>query len=336
MTSVSKSDSATTPEPPRQLVRTRARRRGYGAVALLLLIAVAGSLPWWGVDSHVLSVGYTVAFYAAVAQSWNLMSGFTGYISFAHGALVGIGSYTGILAMNAGGNLFVAVLAGGASAVAASVLIGLPSLRLRGIAFAFATIFFQAAMLLVVQKAVPVTGGSQGLASRAIVPLENLFLAMVLIAGLASLLVYALRRARIGLRMLTIREDETAARTIDIRTVPLKLSAFATSALFAGGAGAVHGFFLATVFPQNVFHLRTSLEPLVLALIGGAGSTFGPLVMAAIYGIAQDALQSLGSELHLAMLGLILVVAVLFARNGLAELTTQWWRRRRERRSRDD
>ncbi|MQA03764.1 MAG: hypothetical protein GEV07_13935 [Streptosporangiales bacterium] len=335
MTSVSKTDSATAQEPPRSSGGTRSRRRGYGAVVLLLATAVAGSLPWWGVDTHVLSVGYTVAFYAAVAQSWNLMSGFTGYISFAHGALVGIGTYAGILAMNAGGNLLTAVLAGALAAVAASVLIGLPSLRLRGIAFAFATIFFQAAMLLVVQKAGPITGGSEGLAARAIVSLEDLFVTMVAIAGIASVLVYALRRARLGLRLLTIREDETAARTIDVKTVQLKLGAFATSALFAGAAGAVHGFFLATVFPQNVFHLRTSLEPLVLALIGGAASTVGPLVMAAVYGISQDALQSLGSELHLAMLGVILVVAVLFARNGLADLATRLWRRLRERGNRD-
>lgn len=335
MTSLSNADSGTAEGTAvKPSTAARSRNRLLGPLLLVLVILVACSLPWWGVDSHVLSIGYTVAFYAAVAQSWNLMSGFTGYISFAHGALVGIGSYAGILTMNAGGNLGMAMLAGAAVAMTASVLIGLPSLRLRGIAFAFATIFFQAAILLIAQKAIPVTGGSEGLAARTIVPLEDLFVSMVLVAGVASLLVYGLRRARLGLRLLTIREDETAAGTIGVKTVPLKLSAFATSALFAGAAGAVHGFFLATVFPQNVFHLRTSLEPLVLALIGGSASTAGPLVMAAIYGISQDALQSLGSELHLTLLGVILVVAVLFARNGLADLAGRWRRRLRERSNR--
>ena len=315
--------------PPSRITRSRSRSRGFGALAVLLIMVVACSLPVWGLDSYTISIAYTVAFYAAVAQSWNLMSGFTGYISFAHGALVGVGSYAGILAMNAGGGLLLAVLAGAATAVVASLLIGLPSLRLRGIAFAFATIFFQSAVLIAVQKADPLTGGSKGLAAEQIMPLEELLVAMVVIAGTATLAVHLLRRSRLGLRLLSIREDETAAKAIGIGTVRLKLGAFATSALFAGAAGAVHAFFLATVFPQNVFNLQSSLEPLVLALIGGAASAAGPVVMAVIYGISQEALQGLGSELHLAMLGSILVLAVLFARNGLAGLVTSWRERRR-------
>lgn len=289
-------------------------------------------MPAWGLDSYTLSVAYTIAFYAAVAQAWNLMSGFTGYLSFAHGALVGVGSYASILTMNAGHDLVVAILAGAGTAVVASLLIGLPSLRLRGIAFAFATIFFQAALLIVVQKAVPLTGGSQGLTARDLVPLETLFTAMVIVAGAATMVVFVLRRSRLGLRLLSIREDETAARSIGIGTVRLKLGAFAVSALFAGAAGAVHAFFLATILPQNVFTLQSSVEPLVLTLIGGGASAIGPVVMAAIYGISQEALQQLGSELHLALLGLILVLAVLFARNGLAGLVSTW----RERRRRED
>ncbi|GAB3449403.1 branched-chain amino acid ABC transporter permease [Actinophytocola sediminis] len=308
----------------------RARRHGYGTLAVVAVAVLAATMPLWGLDSYTLSVAYTIAFYAAVAQAWNLMSGFTGYISFAHGALVGIGSYAGILAMNAGSGLVVAMLCGAATAGVAAMLIGLPSLRLRGIAFAFATIFFQAALLIAVQKAVPLTGGSQGLTATDIVPLETLFTAMVVVAGGATLVVHLLRRSRLGLRLLSIREDETAARAIGIGTVRLKLGAFAVSAVFAGAAGAVHAFFLATIFPQNVFTLQSSVEPLVLTLIGGVASAAGPVVMSAIYGISQEALQQLGSELHLAMLGAILVLAVLFARNGLAGLVTSWRARRRK------
>ncbi|HEX2131131.1 MAG TPA: branched-chain amino acid ABC transporter permease [Actinophytocola sp.] len=320
---------------PSATSRARSRRRGLGVLALLAVVVLAATMPLWGLESYTLSVAYTVVFYAAVAQAWNLMSGFTGYISFAHGALVGIGSYAGVLAMNAGSGLVVAILAGAVTAVVSSLLIGLPSLRLHGIAFAFATIFFQAALLIAVQKAVPLTGGSQGLTAKDIVPLETLFIAMVVVAGTATLLVHLLRRSRLGLRLLSIREDETAARTIGIGTVRLKLGAFALSAMFAGAAGAVHAFFLATIFPQNVFTLQSSVEPLVLTLIGGTASAIGPVVMAAIYGISQEVLQQLGSELHLAMLGVVLVLAVLFARNGLAGLVTTWRDRRRKGRADD-
>jgi branched-chain amino acid transport system permease protein len=285
-----------------------------------------------GVDSYVQAVVYSIAFYIAIAQAWNLMSGFTGYMSFAHGGLAGIGMYAAILAMNAGVPLPVAVLAGAGAAAASSVVIGLPSLRLRGIAFAFATIFFQAGILIVANKAVPVTRGSQGLASTEVVPLRELLFWMLVVAGLATATVYALRRTRLGLRLLAIREDETAAEAVGIRTVRLKLGAFAVSAAFAGAAGGVHAFYLATIFPANVFHLQGSLEPLVIALIGGAGSAGGTVVMAAIYGYFQEVLSAMGSELELALLGLLLVLVVLYARRGLAGIATDLWDRYRSHR----
>lgn len=333
MTQLSETDAApaAADRSPGRARRSVTRSPYLGIATIVVLAAVAATLPLWDVDSYTTSVVYTVAFYATIAQAWNLMSGFTGYISFAHGALVGVGIYAGIIAMNAGTGLPLAVLSGGVAAMLASLLIGLPSLRLRGIAFAFATIFFQAAMLIVVQKSTPVTGGAEGLAMREIQVLDDLLVAMVALAGAATLAVFLLRRSRLGLRLLSIREDETAARTIGVRTVRLKLGAFAFSALFAGAAGAVHAGFLATVFPQNVFNLQSSLEPLVLALIGGPSSAAGPVAMAGVYGLSQEALQSLGSELHLALLGAILVLVVLFARNGLAGLVTSW----RERRRRD-
>lgn len=317
-------EAAPAPAPPRsRLSRRSAAVSGIvGAVAIVVGVGLLLMLPDLGLNSYTISVAYSMAFFIAVAQSWNLMSGFTGYISFAHGALVGVGSYAGILAMNAGAGFATTVLAGVAAAMAASLVIGLPSLRLRGIAFAFATIFFQAIALIVAEKAVPVTGGSQGLASAEIMPIDDLLVAMVLVAGSATLVVHVLRRSRLGLRLLAIREDETAARAIGIPTVRLKLAAFALSAAFAGAAGAVHGFFLATLFPLSVFDISTSVEPLVLALLGGSASAFGPVVTGGIYAFSQEALQQLGSELQLSLLGALLVLVVLFARDGLAGLVS--------------
>jgi branched-chain amino acid transport system permease protein len=297
----------------------------------LVFVAVIAVLPGMDIDSYLQAVLYNIAFYAAMAQAWNLMSGFTGYISFAHGALAGVGSYAAVLAMNAGAPLVLAVLVAAVVASLASILIGLPSLRLRGIAFAFATIFFQAAVLIAANKASWLTGGSQGLAATAIVPLEHLLLGMLLVAGAATGVVYGLRHSRLGLRLLAIREDETAAQVLGIRTVRLKLGAFAVSAAFAGAAGGVHAFYLATIFPANVFDLQGSLEPLVIALMGGAGSPVGPVVMAAVYGYFQELLQTLGSELQLSLLGLLLVVVVLFARDGLAGVITTAYERIRAR-----
>lgn len=327
----------TTAEP--RPARSRRSGRVVGLLGCLVILAgmVGGLwLPQTPLNSYTISVAYSMAFFVAVAQSWNLMSGFTGYISFAHGALVGIGSYAAILAMNNGWGFAATLLAGSAAAVVASMLIGLPSLRLRGIAFAFATIFFQAIALIVAEKAVSVTGGSQGLASAEIMSIDDLLMAMVVIAAAATLMVHLLRRSRLGLRLLAIREDETAAQSIGIPTVRLKLGAFALSAAFAGAAGGVHGFFLATLFPLSVFDISTSIEPLVLALLGGPASAFGPVVTGAVYALSQESLQQLGSSLQLSLLGALLVLVVLFARDGLAGLVASTLERLRSRRGKDD
>lgn len=328
---------------PAAAARTRHRRLSrawvvLGAVLILLGSVLGMLLPQTPLNSYTISVAYSMAFFVAVAQAWNLMSGFTGYISFAHGALVGVGSYAGVLAVNHGWSLPTAIFAGAAAATVASMLIGLPSLRLRGIAFAFATIFFQAIALIVAEKAVSITGGSQGLASVEIVPIDELLVAMAAIAGVATLVVHLLRASRLGLRLLAIREDETAARAIGIPTIRLKLGAFAVSAAFAGAAGAVHAFFLATLFPLSVFDISTSIDPLVVALLGGSASAFGPVVTGAVYALSQESLQHLGSELQLSLLGVLLVLVVLFARDGLAGIVTRTrdavLARRRERRDR--
>ena len=318
-------------------VRWRSHRSStLAGVCLLVALGVCGVvLPQLGVNTYVLSVAYTVAFYVAVAQSWNLFSGFTGYISFAQGALVGVGSYAGILAANHGASFIVAIGAGAAAALIASVLVGLPSLRLRGIAFAFATIFFQAIVLIATEKSPSVTNGPQGLASTQLKPISALLVAMTLVAVTATMLVLLLRRSRLGLKLLAIREDETAAGVVGIRTIRLKLTAFAVSALFAGAAGAIHGFFLSTLFPVSVFNIKGSVEPLVIALVGGPASAFGPLVMATVYGVSQEILRSIGSELQLVLLGAILVIVVLFARNGLAGLVSRGLERIRARRTKE-
>ncbi|MGH3358183.1 MAG: branched-chain amino acid ABC transporter permease [Nocardioidaceae bacterium] len=308
--------------------RTRQRRRSrawvvLGAAAILIGSVLGMLLPQTPLNSYTISVAYSMAFFVAVAQAWNLMSGFTGYISFAHGALVGVGGYAAVLAINNGWSFIGSVLAGAMAATVASVLIGLPSLRLRGIAFAFATIFFQAIALIVAEKAVSITGGSQGLASVEIMPIDDLLVAMAAIAGAATLVVHLLRASRLGLRLLAIREDETAARVIGIPTVRLKLGAFAVSAAFTGAAGAVHAFFLATLFPLSVFDISTSIDPLVVALLGGSASAFGPVVTGAVYALSQESLQHLGSELQLSLLGGLLVLVVLFARDGLAGILTR-------------
>ncbi|MGH3665837.1 MAG: branched-chain amino acid ABC transporter permease [Egibacteraceae bacterium] len=318
--------TVTTPRRPRdrgkattaELVESRRWSTAAGLVFIVGLAVVALLLPALGIGSYWVAVAYSAAFYIALAQSWNLLSGFTGYVSIAQGALAGLGSYTAVLASNAGLGYVPALAVAGLVGLVASVLIGLPSLRLKGIAFAIATVFFQEMMLIVAEKAEPVTRGPQGLAAETLVPLSTPLVSMVLLASFGTALVFAVRRTRLGLQLLALRDDELAAEVAGIRTTPLKLGMFAASASLAGVVGGVHGFYLATLFPRDVFIPDISLEALVVAMVGGAGSAVGPVVVGALYAFVQETLRGLGSALQLVFLGTVLLATVLFAREGVA------------------
>src|ERR1700751_4383502 len=128
------------------------KARPVGIIAPILVAVIAALLPRFGASSYVQILVYYTAFYLALGQAWNLMSGMTGYVSFAHGALAGIGSYTTVMAINAGWPLTAGILAGPMVALLASLIIGATSLRLRGTSFTFTTLFFQALALLIVRK----------------------------------------------------------------------------------------------------------------------------------------------------------------------------------------
>src|SRR5262249_17599573 len=124
----------------------------FGALSILVPVLVAGlaaALPRFGASSYEQVLVYYAAYYLTLGQAWHLMSGMTGYVSFAHGALAGIGAYATVMGLNADWPLAVSLLAGPVAALLASLLIGATSLRLRGTAFTFATLFFQQLALLV-------------------------------------------------------------------------------------------------------------------------------------------------------------------------------------------
>lgn len=141
------------------------RSTWLGVLSTVALAALAAALPWLGVSSYLRTLVYYAAYYLALGQAWNLMSGLTGYVSFAHGALAGIGAYAAVIALNAGWPMAAALGAAVAVTGLASLVIGATSLRLHGTAFTFATLFFQELVLLVLRK-LPFTGGPGAWCSR--------------------------------------------------------------------------------------------------------------------------------------------------------------------------
>jgi branched-chain amino acid transport system permease protein len=254
------------------------------------------------------------------------MSGMTGYVSFAHGALAGIGAYATVMALNAGWPLIPAILAGPATAVLGSLIIGATSLRLRGTAFTFTTLFFQALALYVLRK-VPATGGPGGLALQEILPIWLPQTLMIALACAATLVMLVVLRSRLGIRLLAIKDDETAALSLGIASARLKLALFCASAAFAGAAGAVHGLFTASLYPDVVFSVEVSLIALAVPLIGGVATVSGPLMGAVFYVVVGEFLAVYAPNFQVASIGVMLLTVILFMPAGLMPFVLKRLRR---------
>jgi branched-chain amino acid transport system permease protein len=300
------------------------------ALAILALSGIGAALPLLGVSSYARTLVYYAAYYLALGQAWNLISGMTGYVSFAHGALAGIGSYAAVMALNAELPVAVGLAAGVVASVIASLVVGATSLRLRGTSFTFATLFFQELVLLLLRK-LPFTGGPGGLVLEEIYATTLPYLLMMATAAGATLLVLFLRASRTGIRVLAIKHDETAAAAIGIDATRMKIVLFAASAAVAGLVGAVHAIFTASLYPDVVFSVDVSLVALAVPLIGGVGTAAGPVLGAALYVGIRELLQVLAPGLHLAIVGLLLLAVVLFMRDGVLPTLARRIASRRER-----
>lgn len=293
-----------------------------GVAATALVAALAAALPWLGVSGYGQTLAYYLAYTVALGQAWNLMSGMTGYVSFAPGALAGIGGYAVVMAMNADVAFWPAFALGPLAAIVASLVIGGTSLRLRGTAFTFATLFFQELVLQLVRK-LPATGGPGGLSLQDILPVWLPQLMMAALAGLATVMVLLVRSSRIGVRLLAIKGDETAAVALGIPATRLKLAVFCASAAIAGAAGAVHALFTGSLYPDVVFSVDVSLTALAVPMIGGVATAFGPVAGALLYVGLGEILQIVAPGAHLVVIGLVLLTVIMFTPGGVLPFLTR-------------
>jgi branched-chain amino acid transport system permease protein len=275
-------------------------------------------LPTIGVSNYWLTFIYYIVYVAALGQAWNLMSGLTGYVSFAHGAFFALGAYSSLLAMNAGFGLSGGLGLSAATAAVASLVVGVTSLRLQGVAFTFATLFFHALLALVVRQ-FNFTGGAAGLVLNQIVKPNVTYYAAVGVLLLLMFVFILLVRYN-GVRIFATRDDETAAATYGIQTSNLKLYLFCISAAAAGLVGGIHGIFLASIYPDEIFSLNTSLTAVAVPLIGGIATATGPLIGALVLISLRELLQATAPAANVAITGVMIVLIVLFMPGGLVTL----------------
>jgi len=290
------------------------------ACSLLVLLVVPQYL-----NSYWLRVLTQVLMIAALASSWNVVAGICGYFSFGNVVFFGIGAYTTAVLMSQFDVPFlVTIPLGGIVAAVFAALTGLPLLRLRGHYFAIATLGINLGVREAVTN-VDWTGGGKGIWLQ-IPDMEphafSLYVFYMMGAILAVIVagIILLQRSRAGYAMRAIRGNETSAAVLGINTTFYKVLAFAISALFSGMVGSIYIFWMGYVEPSQGFDMAINIQFVMAGLMGGLGTIAGPLLGAAALQIFSELIWSHFLQIHLGVLGLLIVLVVLFMPNGLVSL----------------
>ncbi len=290
-------------------------------------------------DAYGQSVMIFAFLLAVMAGGWNIMAGFTGYVSLGQSAFLGIGAYTvALLSLHLHlSPLLLAPLGGVAAALVAAVL-GATVMRTREHAFVIITIALLFLFQTLALNLGGLTGGSNGLT----LPLpswdrdiQNLpfYYAMLVLLVLSVALSWWIRRSKLGTGLVAIREDEDKAAAIGVRTPAYKVLSFVASAVLIGVAGGVYAYFLTFIDPRGMFDILVSVQIVLAALLGGRGTIWGPVIGAFAVVPLNEAANSIAAAegLRLLVFGLALGAVVLFLPLGAIPSAQAWWSRRGER-----
>ena len=303
------------------------RNGTFWLLTALVLIAVFAASRLIAND-YFFFAGYVVLHYVVLATAWNILGGYTGYINFGTAGFFAIGAYASVVLHKLWGPpIPLLILVGGVLSGLVGLGMGMLTLRLKGVFFAIGTL----ALAIMVQTFVTnwdYVGGSRGvyIIRPASAPLlgsyiHYLFLIMLVLAGLAIAIARTIERSTLGFGLAAIRDEEQAAESAGVPTLKLKLIATTLSGALMGMAGAPWPYYVTYLDPSSGFNLAYAVNAIAMPLVGGMTSWVGPLLGALFLGtIQQAATVTISSSLNLLLVGVILVLFVVGAPNGLIGL----------------
>jgi branched-chain amino acid transport system permease protein len=311
------------------------RRPPSWAGLLLALVLLAAIAPFsYALKMGIVTTLTTALLYAVAALGWNLLGGYGGYLNFGVALFTGTGVYTAaLLNSKAGWSMWAGMLASLVVAMLVALPIGLATLRLRGYYFAIFTLVsvFLAQVVVLNTGAL---GGPLGVYTdapastpRGLVAL--FYLTLLALTVVAVVLSFVVAHSRFGYALRAIREDEDAAAALGVRTSEVKLWALLLGAGLAGLAGGVFAFRTGYVEPTGTFNVSFSLDIVLVCVIGGLGTWYGPLIGAFIVVLLEQWLRTAVPDFHpfgatipaeasRVVLGLLLIFFALYARRGVA------------------
>jgi len=286
-----------------------------------LVFILFAFLPLYGSVYNVILIT-AIFMYVILTMSWVIFSGPTGYISLAPAAFFGVGIYTSAVL----GKILplpIVICFGALASFCLALLVGALTLRLRGIYF---SIFTFGLVLLIQQLLLWYEVNITHTRGRFVILVNNTTIYYVMLAILVILLftAYFIRRSKYGLALQSIGEDEEASAHTGINVTVLKTIIFAVSALFVGAAGAIMATRWTYIDPYIAFNPLFSFMPVLMAIFGGMGQFYGPIIGAAIFAYLEETLITKFPYYYMLIFGIILVVAILYLPGGLVGLVQKW------------
>jgi branched-chain amino acid transport system permease protein len=308
---------------PGRLFAGLASARGQVAMGLLAAGVLVG-LPLAGLEPSVLRLLFITLVWTTTSLAWNLLGGLAGQVSFGFAVFFGLGAYCAALLINAGVQAYLGFICAAALGAVASVLIGLPTFRMRGPYFTIATIGVTEAVRVIMSN-LALTGGASGMRIGERGPFRQLehYYTALLVAALALIVSLVVSRSRFGLALRAIKQDEDAAADLGVDVYACKLETHALAAALTALAGGVFARHAAFIHPQGVFSFDTSISILLMPVIGGIGTTAGAVLGGIVFGIVEEELVVNFPDLHLLVYGAVLMLIVLVEPAGLAGLFTR-------------
>lgn len=312
-------------------------------VGLAALILAALVFPLVFTSSYHQHVVILILTYALMAVGWNVLGGYTGQISLGNTVFFGIGAYsTAFLLNNYLLSPWVGMLVGIALSTVAAMAIGYPCFRLGGHYFAIATIAVGEILYTVVLNSPPL-GGAVGISMK-ILPesLINLefhgsnkapyYYIILAFLALALVAVYWIERSKLGYYFRAIKEDQQGARALGVNASRYKMIAFIISAVMTSIAGTFYAQYVLFIDPYSVIYLQISIAMCLMAVLGGLGTLWGPVigatVLIGIQEVARVALGGSGNALDLVIYGLLVMVVAVYQPTGLMGLAKRFRQRK--------
>lgn len=298
-----------------------------GCLVLLTLAGVGVALGGSGYYAQTL---FTIALYILLALGWNIISGIAGYVSFGQVGFFGFGAYAAALAMiHLDVDWYVAAPLAALAAAILALLLGGVMLRLHGIFFALG-MFGLARILQIIASSLSITGGPMG---TTVLPAESpneSALIMVLVAAGAILIVHALSRSRLGLRLMATRDDDLAAQSSGVNTFRAKLRALCLSAAFGGVGGALYVWNIGYLDPNSAFNGNIELQTVLMVLAGGIGTVWGPVIGGILISLIGTFLWARFPTEQQVILGALTIFIAVVMPGGITAFFEKlgWWRRK--------